>query len=172
VTNDGTFGYQWDAEGRLTAITLSGNTIATNIYNALGQNARHVGSGETTDEAYGAGGSLLRRYTGSSTDPKQRAFVPFEGGILAEYYWGSTLGTLFHHPDELGSLTTAIDYATGHSAERLFFPFGEQWTGSDLYSLNPHQTFGKLPDYDAETDQYNTLNRHYTPMGCPSGNPA
>jgi RHS repeat-associated protein len=28
-----------------------------------------------------------------------------------------------------------------------------------------HQTFGKLPDYDAETDQYNTLNRHYSPSG-------
>jgi len=28
-----------------------------------------------------------------------------------------------------------------------------------------HQTFAQLPDYDAETDQYNTLNRHYTPMG-------
>jgi RHS repeat-associated protein len=25
--------------------------------------------------------------------------------------------------------------------------------------------FAKLPDYDAETDQYNTLARHYTPMG-------
>jgi RHS repeat-associated protein len=28
-----------------------------------------------------------------------------------------------------------------------------------------HQTFAKLPDYDAETDQYNTLARHYTPSG-------
>ena len=28
-----------------------------------------------------------------------------------------------------------------------------------------HQEFAQLPDYDAETNQYNTLNRHYTPMG-------
>ena len=28
-----------------------------------------------------------------------------------------------------------------------------------------HQTFAKLPDYDPETDQYNTANRHYSPMG-------
>ena len=28
-----------------------------------------------------------------------------------------------------------------------------------------HQTFAKLPDYDAETYQYNTANRHYTPSG-------
>jgi RHS repeat-associated protein len=71
------------------------------------------------------------------------------------------------HPDELGSLSTAIDYATSHFAERLFYPFGEFWQGSDFYSLNPHQTFAQLPDYDndASTDLYNTLNRHYTPMG-------
>jgi RHS repeat-associated protein len=167
VINDGTFGYQWDAEGKLTAITLSGNTIATNVYNALGRNVRHVGSGETTDEVYGADGFLLWRYTGNTSDPKQRAFVPFEGGILAEYYGGSPGGTLFDHPDELGSLSTAIDYAASHSAERLFYPFGEMWTGSDLYSLGMHQEFAKLPDYDndANSDLYNTLNRHYTPMG-------
>jgi hypothetical protein len=40
----------------------------------------------TTDEAYGGNGELLWRFTGSSTDPNQRAFVNFEGGILAEYY--------------------------------------------------------------------------------------
>jgi RHS repeat-associated protein len=28
-----------------------------------------------------------------------------------------------------------------------------------------HQTFAQLPDYDAEIDEYNTLNRHYSPMG-------
>jgi RHS repeat-associated protein len=28
-----------------------------------------------------------------------------------------------------------------------------------------HQTFAQLPDYDPETDQYNTLYRHYTPNG-------
>jgi RHS repeat-associated protein len=111
--------------------------------------------------------ALHGRNTGSSAHPKQRAFVPFQGRILAEYYGGSTQGTLFDHPDELGSLTTATDYATSHSAERLFYPFGELWQGADLYSLNPHQTFGQLPDYDNDSgsDLYKTLNRHYTPMG-------
>jgi RHS repeat-associated protein len=53
--------------------------------------------------------------------------------------------------------------ATRGSQERLFYPFGELWTGAG--SSGMHQTFAKLPDYDAETDQYNTLNRHYTPSG-------
>jgi RHS repeat-associated protein len=167
VTNDGTYGYQWDAEGKLTAITLSGNTIAANIYNALGQTMRHQVPGVTIDEYYGADGFLLGRGTGTMTDTRTRVFVPFQGRILAEYYGGSPQGTLFDHPDELGSLSTAIDYATSHSAKRLFYPFGEMWTGSDLYSLNPHQTFAQLPDYDndSNSDLYNTLNRHYTPMG-------
>ena len=116
-----------------------------------------------TDEAYGADGTLLWRYTGSSADPNQRAFVPFEGGILAEYYGGSPGGTLFDHPDELGSLTASTSYNGGACQERLFYPFGELWTGAGNCGM--HQTFGKLPDYDAETDQYNTLNRHYSPSG-------
>jgi RHS repeat-associated protein len=88
------------------------------------------------------------------------------------------------HPDEIGSLAVANScgggsfslgsfarhpsLATRHcSHERLFYPFGEMWTGADLYSLGMHQTFGKLPDYDNDSgsDLYNTLNRHYTPMG-------
>jgi hypothetical protein len=51
--------------------------------------------------------------------------------------------------------------------ERLFYPFWELWTGANLANLGTHQTFGKLPDYDndANSDLYNTLNRHYTPSG-------
>ena len=34
VTADGTNTYQWDAEGRLTAVVNSGTTISANTYNA------------------------------------------------------------------------------------------------------------------------------------------
>jgi RHS repeat-associated protein len=167
--------------------------VSANTYNALQQVVRDMTWTNTMDDACGAdqkpqgkaissvsahgevempqgrsaGPALHGRNTGSSAHLKQRAFVPFQGRVLAEYYGGSTRGTLFDHPDELGSLTTATDYATSHSAERLFYPFGELWQGADFYSLNPHQTFAQLPDYDNDsgTDLYNTLNRHYTPMG-------
>src|SRR5208337_713998 len=132
--------------------------ISTNTYNALGQRVRDVTASATTDEAYGAGGNLLWRYMGSSST--NRSFVPFNGGILAEYYSG---GTLFDHSDELGSITTSTSYNGGLCQEQLFYPFGQLWTGAG--SCGMHQTFAQLPDYDAETDQYNTLNRHYTPMG-------
>jgi RHS repeat-associated protein len=164
LTGDGTNTYQWDAEAHLTKVVNgAGTAISTNTYNALGQRVRDVTQTSTTDEAYGAGGELLWRYTGSATDPNQRAFVPFAGGILAEYYGGSPGGTLFDHPDELGSLTASTSYNGGACQERLFYPFGELWTGAGNCGM--HQTFGKLPDYDAETDQYNTLNRHYSPSG-------
>ena len=61
----------------------AGTTISTQTYNALGQRVRDVTTSATTDEAYGAGGSLLWRYTGSSSNSSQRAFVPFNGRILA-----------------------------------------------------------------------------------------
>ena len=163
LTGDGTHAYQWDAEAHLTVAYLSGTAVQTNTYNALGQRVRDVTQTNTTDEAYGADGSLLWRYTGNSSDPNQRAFVPFSGGILAEYYGGSPGGTIFDHPDELGSITAGTSYNGSVCQERLFLPFGEAWTGAG--SCGMHQVFSKLPDYDAETDQYNTLHRHYSPSG-------
>ncbi len=159
VTNDGTYNYQWDAEGHLGTVSQSGNVVSMNTYNALGQRVEDATATSTTDEAYGAGGDLLLRYTG---DSNSRSFVPFGGGLLAEYFCG---GMIFDHPDELGSLTASTD-CTGHTVnEKLFYPFGESWTGAALPNLGAHQTFGKLPDYDPETDQYNTANRHYSPSG-------
>jgi RHS repeat-associated protein len=157
LLNDGTYSYQWDAEGRLATVTLSGNVVSMNTYNALGQRVEDVTQSSTTEEAYGAGGALLARYTG---DSNSRSFVPFNGGLLAEYYCG---GVIFDHPDELGSATTATDCTGKNVQERLYYPFGESWTGAG--SLGMHQEFAQLPDYDPETDQYNTPNRHYTPMG-------
>jgi RHS repeat-associated protein len=49
--------------------------------------------------------------------------------------------------------------------EKLYYPFGEFWTGYAIPNLGMHQEFAQLPDYDPETDQYNTANRHYSPMG-------
>ena len=86
LIGDGTHTYQWDAEAHLTVAYLSGTAVQTNTYNALGQRVRDVTQTNTTDEACGADGALLWRYTGSSSDPNQCAFVPFSDGILAEYY--------------------------------------------------------------------------------------
>ena len=114
----------------------------------------------TTDEAYGAGGNLLLRYTG---DSNSRSFIPFNGRLLAEYYCG---GMIFDHPDEIGSATTATDCAGNVVQERLYYPFGEFWTGfGGTASAGMHPAFAQLPDYDPETDQYNTANRHYSPSG-------
>ncbi len=168
VTGDGTYTYSWDAEGRLTKVVNGGGTaVSTNTYNALGQRVRDKGDGVvnplTVDEAYGAGGQLLWRYTGSSTYSTQRAFVAFNGRILAEYYGGSPGGTLFDHPDELGSNTTSTSYSGSDCQEKLFYPFGQFWTGTA--SCGTQQVFAQLPDYDPETNQYNTLARHYSPTG-------
>jgi len=89
--------------------------------------------------------------------------VPFGGRLLAEYYCG---GMIFDHPDEIGSATTATDCAGNVVQERLYYPFGEFWTGfGGTASAGMHPVFAQLPDYDPETDQYNTANRHYSPSG-------
>ena len=163
LTNDGTYTYQWDAESRLTAIYQNGTAVSTNTYNALGQRVQDVTPSGTTGEAYGADGALLWRYTGG--DSNDRKFVPFTGGILAEYYGGSSPGTLFDHPDEIGSVSASTASNGNSCQERLFYPLGEAWTGAGNCGM--HQMFAKLPDYDNDggSDLYNTLNRHYTPAG-------
>jgi RHS repeat-associated protein len=70
---------------------------------------------------------------------------------------------MFDHPDEIGSATTATDCAGNDVQERLYLPFGEFSSGAG--SAGMHQEFAQLPDYDPETDQYNTANRHYSPSG-------
>jgi RHS repeat-associated protein len=159
LQTDGMYTYQWDAESRMVGVYQSGNVVSLNTYNALGQRVEDITQNSTTDEAYGAGGNLLLRYTG---DSNSRSFVPFGGGILAEYFCG---GIIFDHPDEIGSVTTSTDCTGSTVNEKLFKPFGESWTGAAMPNLGMHQEFAQLPDYDPETDQYNTLARHYTPMG-------
>ncbi len=159
LTNDGTNTYYWDTEARLVEVTSAAGMISTNTYNALGQRVEDMTPTSTTDEAYGAGGNLLVRYTG---DSNSRTFVPFGDGILAEYYCG---GLIFDHPDQLGSATSSTD-CTGNTVNaKLFLPYGEFWTGSANPNLGMHQMFAQLPDYDPETDEYNTANRHYSPSG-------
>ncbi len=72
---------------------------------------------------------------------------------------------IFDHFDEIGSATTATDCTGNVVNEKLYYPFGEAWTRYALPNLGMHQEFAQLPDYDPETDQYNTANRHYSPMG-------
>ena len=149
-------------------LNANGSLVSMNTYNALGQRVEDISQtlvngvwqSQTTDEAYGAGGNLLLRYPG---DSNSRSFIPFNGRLLAEYYCG---GMIFEHPDEIGSATTATDCAGNVVQERLYYPFGEFWTGfGGTASAGMHPVFAQLPDYDPETDQYNTANRHYSPSG-------
>jgi RHS repeat-associated protein len=72
---------------------------------------------------------------------------------------------IFDHPDQLGSATSATDCTGNIVNAKLFLPFGEFWTGAANPNLGMHQMFAQLPDYDPETDEYNTANRHYSPSG-------
>ena len=51
-----------------------------------------------------------------------------------EYYGGSPGGTIFDHPDQIGSATAASDYTGANFQERLYYPFGEFWNGGETVS--------------------------------------
>jgi len=49
TTNDGTYTYQWDAEGRLSQSLQGTTTIHTYTYNALGERAEDIPAAQTTN---------------------------------------------------------------------------------------------------------------------------
>jgi RHS repeat-associated protein len=174
LIGDGTHTYQWDTRWRLASVDgVVGQTsgqlacpspmtwTACNIYDTKGRRVQEVTQTSTANDVYGVDDALLWRNTGG--DVNTRAFVPFNGRILAEYYGGSTPGTLFDHPDNVGTVMASTSYNGTSCQDSLYYPYGEFWTGAGNCGM--HQTFASLPDYDAETDQYNTANRHYSPMG-------
>jgi len=68
--------YDWDNEGHMTqAWTPNFQVGGTHWYNALGQRVHDVASIGTTDDIYGADGTLLLRYTGGGWPVG--ALVPF-----------------------------------------------------------------------------------------------
>ena len=161
LTGDSTNTYQWDAEGRLTkALNGGGTAIATHTYNALGQRVQDIANGVTKNEIYGPGGEL--NYITLGGGPNDRALIPLGGRLVTEY---SSAMAFFPHPDALGSLTTASDYTGNNFNERLFYPYGEFWTGAGLPGFGMQQTFAEIPDYDSETDQYVTWARRHNPVG-------
>jgi RHS repeat-associated protein len=125
----GTYDYTWDAEGRMTSVGSpgpAGNTIATYVYNALGQRVKRSGTGVTGSplyETYDAFGNLAM-VTSNSTLVED-LIGPVAGRVFAKY---TPNGTFFLHADALGSSFYATDW-TGQNwvQSALYDPWGQQW---------------------------------------------
>jgi YD repeat-containing protein len=131
LTSDGSAGYQWDAEGRLIAITNGGGTLRSFAYNALGDQAEWHGDGRMSEIV-----NDLARHVVGSVNPSTGAWegerIPGGKGYLAWYVNG---GTTFFHYNTLGSSVRnpgSPTAATGSECDRAghALPAGEPLASS------------------------------------------
>ena len=100
-SGSGTYSYTWDAEGRMGSVgSPAGTTVATYVYNALGQRVERSGSGVPSSplyEVYDAFGNLAF-VTNNGT--MGESLIGLGGRNFAKY---TPSGTFFLHADALGS---------------------------------------------------------------------
>ncbi len=153
MTGDGTYTYQWDAEGRLKSV--NNGAARSYIYNALGREVEWHGDGRVSEDLTDLAGHYL-----GSVDPSTGAWtgerIPGSSIYLAWYVNG---GTTFFHYNALGSsmMNTHQDGNTV-SNDVLFYPWGQMWASpvNDYF-----QFFGNIEGWDWEIGEGVTPNRYY-----------
>ena len=153
MTGDGTYTYQWDAEGRL--ISVNSGVDRSYVYNALGREVEWHGDGRVSEDLTDLAGHYL-----GSVDPSSGAWtgerIPGSSIYLAWYVNG---GTTFFHYNALGSsiMNTRQDGNTV-SNDILFYPWGQLWASpvNDYF-----QFFGNIEGWDWEIGEGVAPNRFY-----------
>ena len=156
VLTDGTYGYTWDAEGRMTSQT--GSAVAeSSVYNALGQFAEGYYSGGSSSLLYDPSGQWIGQY--NSAGYWWGEYVRLGGRVVAFNSQSAGI-TVFLHKD----MQTTTHMATGPDGsvlqDQVFYPWGQSW-----YNLATwyQQEFAGLDLADPSTGFYNSLSRTYNP---------
>jgi RHS repeat-associated protein len=149
VTNDGSYSYSYDAEGR--PITING---ASAIYDAFGRTVE-VNNG-AKQILYGPSGQKFAYMSGQSV---QNFFVALGGGVQAVYTGSGIQG--YRHADWLGSMRFETNTAGAVTSDRAYAPYGESYaetgTADRMYT-------GQTQDAIAgSTGMYDFLFRQYSP---------
>ncbi|GAB3505781.1 RHS repeat-associated core domain-containing protein [Phytohabitans suffuscus] len=131
TTNANSQTLAWDAEGRLSTVTTSGQTIETNIYDADGN--RIVRRDATGTTLYLPGQELRRE--GTTTTGTR--YYTFAGGVCASRKGGSSASTLtWLFNDHQGTQQTAVNADTGAVTIRRQTPYGTP-RGTNPVWVNP-----------------------------------
>ena len=139
--------YQWDAEGRVSAVMSGGSAMWSFTYNALGQRASWVPWGGTAHNAYYDPQGTLLGMAGLYS------MLRFPGSSVV--YIGSE--TWFSHPNNLGSDTMVTSHAGAVLGDLVFYPWGDVWLQQGSTGYN----FASLPYYDVPTNTSITTARFY-----------
>lgn len=160
LTNDGTYSYQYDAEGRLTKVLQGSNTVSTMTYDAFGQQVQRVTPSVTYDLPYEPNGRTTGFFNEGTGAWEEQQF--WGGGRLLGFYDGGN--TYFLHRSEVGSLapTQITDEADSLKGDETFYPYGQEWNYSNQTN-GGWQFYGSISRYESDLGLYLTPNRFYPP---------
>ncbi len=146
VTNDGTYTYTYDAEGRVA--TVDGGSVATYVYDAEGRRVRKISSVDSEDDVYDLSGHVISAF--STTGAWQRGELYAGGEHLATYMNGTTY---FAHADWLGTerVRSTVSAGIDPGSEWPSYPFGE---GSSAPNPSPLHFTGKERDTESGNDYF------------------
>ena len=157
ILTDGTYGYQWDAEGRLSSVTGSGLT-QTNLYNALGQLAQYsttLPSSFSSPLIYNPAGEWIGQINNSSYWWGQ--YVRLNGRVIANM---PNANTVFIHKDTVGSSRMTTGPSGTWLQDQVFYPWGTSWHSLGTWQ---EQEFGDLDLFRTDDGFYHSLSRDYNP---------
>jgi len=155
ITADNQRSYTIDAAGHVAAVSISGSTVGSYIYNANNQRTSKTASSVTTHYVYGAGGLLYGEYDTSGN--LIREYVYLNGQPLAQIDSGEVLSYL--HTDHLGTPRYATNTAGVQVWNWSSDAFGNGTpTGSAAVNLRFTGQY-----WDNESSLHYNWNRYYDP---------
>ncbi len=152
VYNNGTDVFSYDDENRIEEVqTTGGSTVATYVYNALGERVEKTTSSTSVYYVYDLAGRVVAVL--NSTGGWERGEV-YAGGMHVATYVNNK--TYFTNSDSLGSARVQTDSSGALAATCQNLPYGQQTNCSDV---SPMGFTGK--QYDSETGLNDFGARYY-----------
>ena len=122
LLNDGTHGYTYDAENKITKV----DNVNAYVYDGEGQRVRKL-LGENLRFVYGIGGQMIMEFSGS-TGALTKEYIYGAGGLLAtiEPTAVNSNGARYNTADHLGSPRVVTNSSAGVVSRHDYKPFGEE----------------------------------------------
>ncbi len=172
LISDGTYTYEYDPENRLLAVKLSGATVVSYGYDALGRRVSKTVGAATTHYCYD-GDQVIAEYDGSGTLLRKFIYGPGIDEPICMTVPGSPAVTYFYHQDALGSVAALSKFNTSLGCAEVveryqYSAFGQTQILSANNELrttslfgNPYMFTGR--EYESETGLYYYRARFYNP---------
>lgn len=154
AVNGSTWTYRFDAQNRLSQVKKGTAVQATFVYDADGGRVKKITPTGTT--LY-VGKLFEKRPDGALVD---HVFGSGGGLICDLIIKGTSVNTLYYHPDHLGSTSLVTNSAGNKVQELLYAPFGETYSSSGSSPLR-HKYTGQEEDPEIGLYYYNA--RYYDP---------